>query len=86
MSITPAIDGRQAPQRIRSRHCGMVRLHQDPQMRNCASGNPWVPGSMLRDRPAMTGPSSAAKTNRPVNARRWCGVNNYFPLMAWLKF
>jgi hypothetical protein len=34
----------------RSRHSGMVRSTR-PQMRNCASGNLEIPGSMLRIAP-----------------------------------
>jgi hypothetical protein len=35
------------------RHSGMVRRAR-PQMRNCASGNLEIPGSMLSHRPGMT--------------------------------
>src|SRR5260370_39729629 len=49
----------------RSRHSGMVRQHR-PQMRNCASGNLEIPGSMLSHRPGMT----ASTLLLPASARR----------------
>jgi hypothetical protein len=40
-------------------HSGMVRSTR-PQMRNCASGNLEIPGSMLTHRPGMTVHSATA--------------------------
>ena len=55
----------EATKQSRSRHSGMVRQHR-PQMRNCASGNLEIPGSMLSHRPGMT----ASTLLLPASARR----------------
>jgi hypothetical protein len=66
--------GKSTAQSIRSRHSGMARC-------GACHHTGHRPDPLAH--PGMTRPTSAAKTKRPVNAPRWCGVNNYFPLMAW---
>src|SRR6476646_6837426 len=50
VNLRPRHCEEQSDEAIILRHSGMVRQHR-PQMRNCASGNLEIPGSMLRIAP-----------------------------------